>query len=468
MAMTNRPISTLALRQRLLVAAGRSTLSIAVTGLVACSDAASSGGTGGGGQSSAETGTVTSGESSSQAATSSASGETTAASGTGSGGAAGVGGAGGAGGTGGAGGALGTGGSGGQVGTGGASTTSSGGESTGSSGTEVYRCFSWTIDTPCPGKAIDQWKCTETNEQIEGQVSGPVAENGQCCYTLVVSDGCIVVGRPFTVDSCLVVSSLERRDDWCAPSAEPADDSRLTAGERRRLADMWSEAGLFEHASVASFGRFALELMALGAPADLIRGAHEAALDEVRHAELSFALASRFAGEVRGPSRFPANHGASIRSDVGSIIAATAIEGCVHETVAALVAMAQRDASTDPAVRAALTEIAEDESRHAELAFRTLRWASTTGESSAVRCALRAAMREAQVLLARERAAVATADASQDGARLGAYGSLEVAELARVKVAALEGVVLPCLGALLAGCATSEVEDAAAAPAFQA
>jgi hypothetical protein len=36
---------------------------------------------------------------------------------------------------------------------------------------------------------------------------------------------------------------------------------------------------LFQHASVASFARFSLELLALGAPPDLVAAAHAAALD---------------------------------------------------------------------------------------------------------------------------------------------------------------------------------------------
>lgn len=48
--------------------------------------------------------------------------------------------------------------------------------------------------------------------------------------------------------------------------------------------EWWSLAAQQEHASIASFSKFSLELMAVGAPAALLVRAHEAALDEINHA----------------------------------------------------------------------------------------------------------------------------------------------------------------------------------------
>ena len=46
-------------------------------------------------------------------------------------------------------------------------------------------------------------------------------------------------------------------------------------------AQAWRLSGLAEHSSVAAFARAALELMAVGAPAELVADAHQAAIDEV-------------------------------------------------------------------------------------------------------------------------------------------------------------------------------------------
>src|SRR6185369_11435722 len=100
----------------------------------------------------------------------------------------------------------------------------------------------------------------------------------------------------------------------------------------------WTRDGLFEHASVASFGRFALELLAAGAPAALVEDAHRAALDEVRHARLCFDLASAYAGEAIAPGAFPFEGRVEVTSDLASIASRAAREGCIGETIAAAVA----------------------------------------------------------------------------------------------------------------------------------
>ena len=70
---------------------------------------------------------------------------------------------------------------------------------------------------------------------------------------------------------------------------------------RERAAAWWLRAALLEHASIASFARFSLELLRYGAPPELVVGAHRAALDEVAHARLAFALASSWSGRDLGP-----------------------------------------------------------------------------------------------------------------------------------------------------------------------
>jgi len=54
-----------------------------------------------------------------------------------------------------------------------------------------------------------------------------------------------------------------------------------------------------------------------------------------------------------------------------------AVEGCVHETFGAAVALAQSIQARDRRVRAAMSRIAADEARHAELAWQVARWAES-------------------------------------------------------------------------------------------
>jgi hypothetical protein len=51
-----------------------------------------------------------------------------------------------------------------------------------------------------------------------------------------------------------------------------------------------------------------------------------------------------------------------------------AVEGCLREAFGALEALWQSHTAADPAVRAAMAEIAEDEARHAELALAIDAW----------------------------------------------------------------------------------------------
>jgi hypothetical protein len=56
----------------------------------------------------------------------------------------------------------------------------------------------------------------------------------------------------------------------------------LTSDQRARLAAQWATDGAAEHASIASFARVTLQLMALGAPAGLLADTQRGAADEVR------------------------------------------------------------------------------------------------------------------------------------------------------------------------------------------
>jgi hypothetical protein len=205
-----------------------------------------------------------------------------------------------------------------------------------------------------------------------------------------------------------------------------------------------------EHASVASFSRFSLALLAAGAPAELVELAHRAALDEVRHARLCFDLASRYAGETLAPGPFPFDAAVQVEADLASVAASTAREGCLGETVAALVAAEQLARASDPEVRRALEEIAEDEAEHALLAWKTVAWAIQVG-GAPVRAAVE------RVLLGAVPADVpsprvasqALREATLASAKLEAHGQLDAFTKASTAAGAIANVVAPAARALL-------------------
>jgi hypothetical protein len=206
-----------------------------------------------------------------------------------------------------------------------------------------------------------------------------------CCYRF--SNRHPPLGRPFRDGESIRVAERVRRTDWSRPLAPSFDG--LTRDARRSLADAWARDAASEHASVAAFARFALQLLAVGAPAELLEGAHEAALDEIGHAQVSYALASAYAGEAIGPAPL-AMASTGVQTSLVAMAVETFLDGCIAETRAAIVARDKAAAAQDPLVRDVLTQIADDEERHAELAWRTIAWALRTGGDD-VRQALEAA-----------------------------------------------------------------------------
>lgn len=213
-------------------------------------------------------------------------------------------------------------------------------------------------------------------------LSRPTFTRGQCCYTICRTP-IPPCGRPLLVGGAPVVAPPAPREDWArAPIAPPS----ALASE---LAAAWLADAALEHASVASFARFALELLAVGAPPELVVGAHRAALDEVEHARLAYGLASAFGGVAVGPGPLDVG-GVVFRSDLAALTASAVREGCVGETFAAIGARVACARCTDPATSEVLRTIADDELVHAELAFRFVAWAVRVGGPDVAAAALRA------------------------------------------------------------------------------
>jgi hypothetical protein len=274
-------------------------------------------------------------------------------------------------------------------------------------------------------------------------VAGPLCTDAgsQCCY-MVVNHLCTGTGRPYLVEGRARVAGARRGagshgwTDGGSPSL-----TALAPGDRAALAAAWTRDALMEHASVASFARFSLALLAVGAPADLVELANRAALDEVRHARLCFALASAYAGEDIAPGPFPIA-GAQPVSLVALAID-TVAEGCIGETTAAVIAAEQLARAKDTAVQAALAEIVVDEARHAELAWRTVAWALRVGGDD-----VRAAVEQAFVEALIARRATPTMKATVSPA-MEVHGRLDPSVEARVSASVMASVVIPAARALI-------------------
>lgn len=262
---------------------------------------------------------------------------------------------------------------------------------------------------------------------------------GACCYVVV---GDCPVGRPFLVDGAARVAARVGRDDWTAAVAP--DVEGLDPESRAALADYWGREALSEHASVASFARFVLELLAVGAPSELVADAQRALADEIAHAQLAFGLSSAYHGSPQGPSPLDVT-GALEGGGLLAMAVAVAREGCIAETVAALQVAAARDAASDPVVREVLAVVAEQEQAHALLAWRTLAFCLARGDH-ALRTAVTAVFASAERHVGLGPVPVGAGEK----ALLRAHGCLPLEERRALAREALAHVIAPAARSLLA------------------
>lgn len=260
-----------------------------------------------------------------------------------------------------------------------------------------------------------------------------------CCYQVVAVDytpnSTCQIGRPCVQDGAAQTAPVVGGAAWggstSSSEAPPDVDPAVLAA--------WAEIAALEHGSVAAFARLTLALLRLGAPPDILAAVQAAAADEVHHAEAAFAVASRLAGRPLAPGAFPA---VTVPDEVDLVALAVSTwrEGCVGETLGALLALEGAARATDPAVRATLARIAADESRHAALSWRIVGWAVATG-GDLVREAIRAA--------AVDPVPVSPAVAA-DSPRAEAWGCLGPAATEAVLAKGQREVIAPALAVLLA------------------
>ena len=150
-----------------------------------------------------------------------------------------------------------------------------------------------------------------------------------------------------------------------------------TSTERKVAGRFYLQTARFEHASVASFNRFALDLMKFGAPAHLVQKAQMAAMDEIRHAQSAFAIANELLSASVQPGAM--NIDAHLSETLLDFASAVLEEAAIQETLAVLLAAEQHRVAQDPTIKRYLEEVVREESQHAELAFETLRWCLEVG-----------------------------------------------------------------------------------------
>ena len=259
---------------------------------------------------------------------------------------------------------------------------------------ETSACMTVAEDaTSCPSsdevQSSELWVsgwCADEIKSVEGQgtllLADDEADTGfndsnKCCYPVVArnTEPDCAIGRPFQEQGQAKVAAFQ------GPTPQTP------------LAKAWLEAARMEHASVAAFSRLTLDLMAVGAPLPLLAQVQAAALDEVEHARITFALASGLAGTELSPGPLSFSEAIAPRTDMAAIAFDAVVEGCIGETIGAYLARRVAQDLPPGEQRDVLEALADDEERHAALSWGVVAWLLREG-GEPVRAAVESALQQ--------------------------------------------------------------------------
>ncbi len=215
------------------------------------------------------------------------------------------------------------------------------------------------------------------NTSFSGDSSGYPTFGGVLSFGLDFYSGFnmrIPSGRPVREASGVAIEAPVRRGASWSGSTIPAV-GHLSVAERKRLGEAWLAEARTEHASIAAFSTLALSLLAIGAPAQLVEGAHRAALDEARHARLCFGVAGAYLDAELEPGPLPMDRAMAPEASLERLALASLVEGTFGEGMAAALCRARSKRADDPAIRRVLATLARDEAAHAKLGWSVLRYA---------------------------------------------------------------------------------------------
>ena len=270
-------------------------------------------------------------------------------------------------------------------------------------------------------------------------------EGDRCYYYWYLdSGGCVQEGRALTSDEHeALVAELREGSRWLRPMDMREALQTLSASWREAIGMGWLWSARYEHASVASFARTTLELMAHGAPPALLAAAQQAGIDEVNHARDCFAIASAYLGRPIEPERLESP--APRYGTLAELAVETFREGVIGETVATLAAERSLAQCGVAPIRDALEAIIADEAQHAALAWATVRWAIAEGGAEVQEAVLQAAAELRQTI-----PEPPIAFPANFARALRFHGRLEPEAMRQATLDAWDGIIDPMLAELTA------------------
>jgi hypothetical protein len=184
-------------------------------------------------------------------------------------------------------------------------------------------------------------------------------------------------GRPLRIQGNSVAGEICREEGIRWAKGQRPDSSQLDEPTRVALEALWLQDARGEHASIPAFSRISWQLAMLGAPPELLEWAHKAALEEIGHAQLCFAIAEGYGNCSYSVQPIPEmwQGGFDLTDDpIELMVSETLFDGCLIEGFSAHLAAAAHMQCKDPAILAALEKIAGEEKSHTAFSWALLEW----------------------------------------------------------------------------------------------
>lgn len=215
----------------------------------------------------------------------------------------------------------------------------------------------------------------------------------------------------------------------------PWDEShapKLEPDVRAELARIWGERIPTEYRSITGFSTFSFDLIAAGAPVDLVAVCHRVCIDELRHTELAVRMVEVYGGTRPDLPRDISNLPADAKlTAVGQACRSAILLSCLGETFACTELAMLRDRAVDPVVQGVLTIFLSDEIVHARIGWAYLAHAMKTADPKTKASVADAVPRYIEGIAANlfgTEEAVAAVDVTNDDTRLAAHGVCSMRE----------------------------------------
>lgn len=175
----------------------------------------------------------------------------------------------------------------------------------------------------------------------------------------------ILIGRPLRKHGKITLSSTRQSNDW------------LLNKEFSAPRHEWIENARGEHSSISAFSDLSLKLANMGCPPDLLKRAHQAAIDEINHAQLAFTLD---AAQIDNRSSQGPAPKLGLLGDAGHLhrvqrmAVETFTDGCLFEARSAQGLRKMVEEEPDLIIRKEIERTVVEEDSHVELAWKILEW----------------------------------------------------------------------------------------------